>query len=67
MWAALTEMHPMIWVYEAFAFRDGTLPHRLPPEKRDQFIAETAEYCRRVDSPEIEIPHSMAELRALYQ
>jgi len=67
MWAALTEMHPMLWVYEAFAFRDGKLPHRLPAAKRDQFIAETAEYCRLVDSPEEEIPHSMAELRTLYQ
>ncbi|MFF1723533.1 oxygenase MpaB family protein [Streptomyces sviceus] len=66
MWAALTEMHTMLWVYEHFAFRDGKAPHRLPPSKRDQFIAEVAEYCRLFDSPEGEIPTSMAELKELY-
>jgi uncharacterized protein (DUF2236 family) len=67
MWAALTEMHPMLWVYEAFAFRDGRLPHRLPAEKRDRFIAEVAEYCRLHGAPEEEIPTSMEELRSLYK
>lgn len=67
MWAALTEMHPMLWMYEAFAFRDGKLPHRLPADKRDQFIAEVAAYCRLHGAPEDEIPHSMADLQALYE
>ncbi|MFJ2904322.1 oxygenase MpaB family protein [Streptomyces sp. NPDC087212] len=67
MWAALTEMHPMLRVYEAFAFRDGRMPHRLPPEQRDQFIAESAAYLRLVGAPEEDIPTSMAELGALYE
>ncbi len=66
MWAALTEMHSMLRLYEAFAFRNGKLPHRLPPEKRDQFMAEVAAYCRLVGSPEDEIPTTMAEIAALY-
>ncbi|MFF7476879.1 oxygenase MpaB family protein [Streptomyces sp. NPDC008092] len=66
MWAALTEMHSMLWVYETFAFRDGKAPHRLAPAQRDRFIAEVAEYCRLFDSPAEEIPTTMAELRALY-
>jgi uncharacterized protein (DUF2236 family) len=66
MWAALTEMHSMLWLYEKLAFRDGKLPHRLPPEKRDQFMAEVARYCRLFDSPEDEIPATMAEMAALY-
>jgi uncharacterized protein (DUF2236 family) len=67
MWAALTEMHSMLWLYESFAFRDGKLPHRLSPQQRDQFIAETATYCRLVGAPEEEIPTSMAELANLYK
>ncbi|MFI6435757.1 oxygenase MpaB family protein [Streptomyces sp. NPDC050759] len=67
MWAALTEMHTMLWVYENLAFRDGKAPHRLPPEQRDRFIAEVAEYCRLFDSPEGEIPTTMAELKTLYE
>ncbi len=67
MWAALTEMHPMLRVYEAFAFRDGKLPHRLSPEQRDQFIAEAGAYLRLVGASEEEIPTTMAELGALYE
>jgi uncharacterized protein (DUF2236 family) len=67
MWAALTEMHSMLWLYESFAFRDGKLPHRLSPEQRDKFMAETAEYCRLVGAPEEEIPTTMAELARLYE
>ncbi|MET9913291.1 oxygenase MpaB family protein [Streptomyces sp. NPDC006476] len=67
MWAALTEMHTMLWVYENLAFRDGKAPHRLTPEQRDQYIAEVAVYCRLFDSPEGEIPTTMAELKALYE
>ena len=67
MWAALTEMHSMLWLFESFAFRDGKLPHRLSPQKRDQFMAESAAYCRLVGAPEDEIPTTMAELAALYE
>ena len=66
MWAALTEMHTMLWVYENLAFRDGKAPHRLTPSQRDQYIAEVAEYCRLFPAPDGEIPTTMAELRALY-
>ncbi|MEU1276218.1 oxygenase MpaB family protein [Streptomyces sp. NPDC005799] len=67
MWAALTEMHTMLWVYANLAFRDGKAPHRLPLAKRHQFTAEVAEYCRLFDAPEGEIPTTMAELKALYE
>ncbi|MFC1403403.1 MULTISPECIES: oxygenase MpaB family protein [Streptacidiphilus] len=66
MWAALTEMHSMLWAYEGLAFRDGRPPHRLPPHERDQFMAEAAAYCRLVGADEEEIPTSIAELDALY-
>lgn len=66
MWAALTEMHSMLWLYETFAFRDGRAPHPLSAQERDQFVAEVAAYCRLFGSPEEEIPTSMAELEALY-
>lgn len=67
MWAALTEMHSMLWLYENCAFRDGKLPHRLAPDKRDQFIAETAAYARLVGGNSEEIPATMADLNALYE
>ncbi|MGW0579925.1 oxygenase MpaB family protein [Streptomyces sp. NPDC002920] len=67
MWAALTEMHPMLRAYEAFAFRGGKLPHRLSPEKRDRFIAESGAYLRLVGAPEEDIPTTMAELATLYE
>lgn len=67
MWAALTEMHPMLRVYEAFAFRDGKLPHRLPADARDRFMGESARYVRLHGVPEEEIPTTMAQLAALYE
>lgn len=67
MWAALTEMHSMLWLYESFAFRDGRPPHRLTPQKRDQYFAEVAAYCRLVGAPSEEIPHSKADMDALYE
>lgn len=67
MWAALTELHSMLWLYEALAFRDGHLPRRLPAAQRDQFVAEVAQYCRLFPAREEALPHNMAELRALYQ
>ncbi|GEK85438.1 oxygenase MpaB family protein [Microbacterium aerolatum] len=66
MWAALTEMHSMLWLYENLAFRDGKLPHKLSPEKRDQYFTEVAAYCRLVGAPEEDIPHSKADMDALY-
>ena len=66
MWAALTEMHSMLWLYESFAFRDGQPPHPLTPEERDQFVAETAAYCRLFPHIEEELPSTLAELEALY-
>jgi uncharacterized protein (DUF2236 family) len=66
MWAALTELHPALWVYEAFAFRNGRLPHRLTPEQRDQFVTESAAYLRLVGADEQDIPTTMAQLQALY-
>lgn len=67
MWAALTEMHVMLWMYEAFAFRDGEPPHRLEPEKRDQYWSEIGSYCRLVGADEDDIPTSTADLKALYE
>ncbi|MGW4479432.1 oxygenase MpaB family protein [Rhodococcus triatomae] len=66
MWAALTELHPMLRVYEAFAFRDGGLPRRLSADQRDRFIEEASSYLRLVGAAEEEIPHSMADLAQLY-
>ncbi|WP_082400284.1 oxygenase MpaB family protein [Citromicrobium sp. WPS32] len=66
MWAALTEMHTMLWVYERLAFRNG-LPKRLSDEQRDEYIREVKEYCRLFPHNEEDLPNSMAELRALYE
>lgn len=66
MWAAITEMHPMLRVYEAFAYRDGKKPHRLTDAQRDQFVNEAGAYLRLHGAPEEEIPRTMAELGALY-
>lgn len=66
MWAALTEMHPMLRAYEAFAFNGWRWPRRLPKEQRDQFIRESAAYLRLHGAPEDEIPATMEELSALY-
>lgn len=67
MWASLTEMHPMLRVYEGFAFRNGKSPHKLPAAKRDQFMAESAAYVRLHNVDSDEVPESMAELAALYE
>ncbi|CQR65573.1 oxygenase MpaB family protein [Streptomyces leeuwenhoekii] len=67
MWAALTEMHPMLRAYEAFAFRGGKLPHRLPRRQRDRFIADSAAYLRLVGAPEEDIPTTTTELADLYE
>ncbi|MEO8683905.1 MAG: oxygenase MpaB family protein [Devosia sp.] len=66
MWAALTEMHTMLWVYERLAFRGLGLPRRLRAEQRDQYIREVKEYCRLFPHDDSELPNSMAELKQLY-
>ncbi len=66
MWAALTEMHTMLWVYERLGFNGFRLPRRLAPELRDRFVAEVSEYCRLFPHDESELPQSMADLRKLY-
>jgi uncharacterized protein (DUF2236 family) len=67
MWAALTEMHSMLRMYEAYAFRGFWLPRKLPREKRDQYVAEVAAYARLVGANEEEIPQSAAQLSRLYK
>lgn len=67
MWAALTEMHSMLWLYETLAFRGGRPPRRLPAARRDQFISEVARYCELFPAAEENVPHTMAELNALYE
>ncbi|MFC8934415.1 oxygenase MpaB family protein [Rhodococcus sp. NPDC057135] len=67
MWAALTEMHSMLWLYETLAFRGSKLPQRLPAHLRDRFISEVAEYCRIFPAAAEDLPHSMADLENLYQ
>ena len=36
MWAALTEMMGMLWMYENFAWHGDTPPQQLPDDERDQ-------------------------------
>jgi len=66
MWAAITEMHSMLRMYEAYAFRGGWLPRKLSRKQRDQYFAESAAYLRLVGAKEEEIPKSAAELSRLY-
>lgn len=66
MWATLTEMHTMLWVYESLAFRGIGLPRRLPAQARDRFIAEVADYARLFPAKDENLPRNMAQLRALY-
>lgn len=67
MWAALTEMHSMLWLYETFAFHGMRRPRKLPAAKRDQFIKEVAEYAKLFPAAGEDLPTSMAELNALYK
>lgn len=67
MWAAITEMHAMLAAYEKLAWHGDEPPHPLTPQQRDQFVDEMAPYLRLVGAEESEIPHSMAELDALYE
>ena len=67
MWATLTEMHSMLWIYERLAFRGFRLPRRLKPEQRDRYIEQVSEYSRLFPHNEDELPKSMADLQELYQ
>jgi len=67
MWAAITELHALLLMYEAFAWHGDEPPHRLAPEQRDQYVLESGAYLRLVGSNEDEIPTTMAELDALYE
>ena len=66
MWAAITELHPILWMYERFAVHGDDGPRRLTDEQRDRYVAEMGAYLRLVGAPEEEIPGSTAELDALY-
>ena len=66
MWAALTEMMGMLWMYENFAWHGDTPPQQLPDDERDQYVAESAEYLRLVGAQEEEIPQTMADVDALF-
>lgn len=66
MWAAITEMHSLLLMYEKFAWHGDEPPHALTPEQRDQYVRESAPYLRLVGAREEEIPTTMAELDALY-
>ena len=66
MWAALTEMMGMLFVYEHFAWHGDTPPQRLPNHERDQYVADSAAYLRVVGAPEEEIPQTMADVDALF-
>lgn len=67
MWAALTEMHSMLWAYERLGFHGFRLPRRLPAELRDRYISEVSEYCRLFPHDESELPKSMDDLKRRYQ
>jgi uncharacterized protein (DUF2236 family) len=66
MWATITEMTSVLWLYETFAFRDGQAPHRLSDEDRDRFVAEQGKYIRLFPHVEEEIPTTYQELLDLY-
>ncbi len=67
MWAALTEMHSMLWAYERLGFRGFRLPRRLPAKLRDRYISEVSEYCKLFPHDESELPKSMDDLKRLYR
>jgi len=66
MWAAVTELHPVLWMYERFAYHGDDGPRPLTDEQRNQYVQEMGAYLRLVGAAEEEIPNSMAELDALY-
>ncbi|WP_186075468.1 oxygenase MpaB family protein [Burkholderia gladioli] len=67
MWAALTEMHSMLWIYESLAYKGFRRIGRLPANLRDQFISEVSEYCRLFPARDEQLPRTMEDLKALYK
>lgn len=66
MWAAITEMHAMLFVYEKLAWHGDEPPRPLTEAQRDQYVREMSAYLRLVGAEESEIPRSMSDLDALY-
>lgn len=66
MWAAITELHPILWMYERFAYHGDEGPRPLTDEQREQYVREMGNYLRLVGASEDDIPCSMVELAALY-
>ncbi len=67
MWAAITEMHAILGVYEKLAWHGDEPPRPLTAAQRDQYVREMGAYLRLVGAEESEIPETMAELDALYE
>ncbi|MEU4361112.1 oxygenase MpaB family protein [Promicromonospora sp. NPDC023987] len=66
MWAAITELHPILWMYEQFAYHGDAAPRPLTDDQREQYVREMGAYLRLVGAAEEEIPGTVAELDALY-
>lgn len=66
MWAAITEMHGILCVYEKLAWHGDEPPRHLTEAQRDQYVQEMGAYLRLVGAEESEIPETMADLDALY-
>lgn len=67
MWAAITEMHGILGIYENLAWHGEEPPRPLTDAQRDQYVLEMGPYLRLVGAEESEIPTTMAELDALYE
>lgn len=67
MWAAITEMHGILGIYENLAWHGDEPPRPLTDSQRDRYILEIGAYLRLVGADESEIPTTMAELDALYE
>ena len=66
MWAAITELHGILGIYEKLAWHGDQPPQPLTDAQRDQYVWEMGTYLRLVGADESEIPHNMADLDALY-
>ena len=66
MWAGITEMCAILWMYENFAYHGEEGPRPLSDEQREQYVREMGAYLRLVGTPGDQIPNSVAELDGLY-
>ncbi|MCU1528895.1 MAG: hypothetical protein JWP75_2658 [Frondihabitans sp.] len=66
MWAGITEMCAILWMYENFAYHGEAGPRPLSDEQREQYVREMGAYLRLVGTPGDQIPNSIAELDGLY-